>query len=80
MVSAGGGGGDDGLCLTLSEALPEVVGVIAAICEELLEGAGRLDQGLGHGDVIGIAGAEQQNPGAAPVVDQAMDLGRPTAS
>lgn len=77
---AGCGGGDDRLGAALGEALPQVVGVIAAIGQQFAERSGRLDQGVGHGDVVGVAGAEQQHAGPAPVVHQTMDLGRPSAS
>ena len=52
-----------------------MVGVVAFVSQELLEGACGLDQGVGHADVVDVSGAEQQHPGPAALVDQAMDLG-----
>ena len=77
---AGSRSRDDGLGVALSEAFPEVIGVIAAIRQQALEGSGRLDRGMSHGNVVGVSGAEQQHAGPATVVHQAMDLRRSTAS
>ena len=57
-----------------------MVGVVAAICQQLLERPCGLDEGLSHGDIVGVAGAEQQHAGAALIVHQTVDLGRPAAS
>ena len=57
-----------------------MVGVIAPVGQQALEGPGGLDEIAGHGDVVGVAGAEQQHPRPAPVVDQTVDFGGPPAS
>jgi hypothetical protein len=33
---------------------------------------------VGHGDVVGVSCAEQQDARAAPIIDKAVDLGRST--
>ena len=55
-------------------------GVVAPVREQPAEGSGGLDQGLGHADVVDVAGAEQEHVGTAPFVDQTVDLGRPAAT
>jgi hypothetical protein len=74
------GGRDDSLRAALRQTLPEVIGVIAAIGQQLPERPGGLDLGVDHGDVVGVVGAEQQHAGPAPVVHQPVDLGRSAAS
>jgi hypothetical protein len=70
----------DGFGLALGEPPSEVVGVIAAIGQERLEGTRRLDQGLDQSDVVGVGRAEQRHPRSALLIARAMGLGRPTAS
>ena len=57
-----------------------MVGVVAAVGEQAAEGSGGADQRGGHADIVGVSGAEQQDPGPAIVVDQTMELGGPTAA
>ena len=57
-----------------------MIGVVAAIRQLSVEGSGGFDEVAGHGDVVGVAGAEQQHTRPAPAVHQAVDFGGPTAS
>src|SRR5258708_38443260 len=57
-----------------------MVCVVASVSQEALEGATGLDESLGDGDVVGIAGAEQQHGGTAKIVHEAVDLGGSTPS
>ena len=57
-----------------------MAGVVASIRHQPPEGTGGLDQVARHDDVVGVAGAEQQDARPALIVHQAMDLGRPAAA
>lgn len=57
-----------------------MVAVIAFVGQQAAEGAGGLDQGLGHADIVDVAGAEQQHTRLATLVNQTMDLGRAPAA
>ena len=57
-----------------------MAGIVASVGEEATEPAGGLDEGGGETDVVGVAAAEQQDAGPAPIVGQAVQLGgSPTA-
>ena len=57
-----------------------MVGVVAFVGQQFSEGPCGLDQRLGNADVVDVSGAEQEDTRAAEVVDQAVDLGRPTSA
>ncbi len=57
-----------------------MAGVVASIGDEPPDRSCGMDQSGGETDVVGIAAAEQQDAGAAPVVGQAMQLGGSSAA
>lgn len=57
-----------------------MIGVLAPIRQQLAEWSGGLDRGVSHGDVVRVAGAEQQHSRPTVIVHEAVDLGRPAAS
>ena len=79
-VFALGAGWDDGLGLSLGQALPEVIGIIALVRQQFAERSGGTDQGMSHGDVGQIAWAQQQDARSPLVVHQTVDFGRSPAS
>jgi hypothetical protein len=60
----------------LGQYLAQVVGGVAAVGEQAEDPACSLDEGGGHGDVVGISGAEQQHALASCLVGEPVELGR----
>lgn len=57
-----------------------MVGVIALVGEQPAERPCSLDQGLGHADVVDVAGTELQDAGAPALINQAVQFGCATAT
>ncbi|ONG53233.1 hypothetical protein BKE38_12680 [Pseudoroseomonas deserti] len=56
-----------------------VVGILATVSEQTPDGTGCPDQGMRHGDVVGVAWSEQYARLAA-IIHQPVDLGRPPSA
>ena len=56
---------------------PEVVGIVAPVGDQPPGWSACLDQRRRHGDVVGIARGQQEDPGPARRVDQPVQLRRP---
>src|SRR5215470_2276882 len=75
------GRGNDRTCAPVSEQLPEAVGVVALVAEQAPNwppGVG--EQHRSHGDVVDVAGREQQYARPSSGVRQGMQLRRPAAA
>jgi hypothetical protein len=59
----------------VSEKLAQVIGVVGSIGQETRDRSCGVNQVSSHGDVVGIAGAQQKNPRPADFVGQPMELG-----
>ena len=57
-----------------------MIGVVATVGQQALEGSGVVDQMMRQADVVGVSRAEQQHARAALVIHQAVDLGGPAPS
>ena len=57
-----------------------MVGVIAAIGDQTADRAGSAQQGVCHGDIVGIPGREQQNAWPPVCIGQRVELARPPAA
>lgn len=73
-------GGDDDRGTLFGQAFSKVVGVIAAIGQQGPEAPCVVHQGMGHGDVVAVSRADEQDSRPSEFVHQAMDLGGSPAS
>src|SRR5690606_16474233 len=71
---ARGGGRYHCLGVPVGQQLAEMVGVIAPVGDQAADWTRGSHQGGGHGDVIDIAGRQQQHAGAADVIGKTMYL------
>ena len=73
----GGGRWDHRLAALVLQGLALVVGVVAPVSQQPNNRTGGLNERSGHGDLVGVAGAEQQPARSAGLIREAMELGRP---
>lgn len=73
---ARGIGRDDGFCSSLGEPVAQTCSIIGAVGEQLVAGAAYGEQRLGAGQVVGIAGREDEGDRPTGVVAQRVDFGR----
>jgi len=57
-----------------------MVGVVSAICDEPSDRPGQVEQGSGDGDVVDVAGRQQQDAGASLLIGQRVELARAAAA
>ena len=73
-------GWDDRLDAALDQPVAQLSGVVGPIGEQTLGRRGAAQQLGGADQVVGVAGGDDQRPGAALVVGQGVDLGGATAA
>jgi hypothetical protein len=67
---------DDRFDPPLGEFLAQAVGVIGPVGENTLGSMAHCEETARHGEVMDVAGRDQQDMGAADIVGQRMDFGR----
>src|SRR4029077_18085887 len=71
---------NDGQNTLLRQELAECVGVVGLIGNQLPQGPGKGDEAWRHGDIVQIAGCQQEEPWSATLVGQRMDRRGPAAA
>ena len=54
-----------------------MVGVVSAICDEPMDRSGKIEKGGSDGDVVDVAGGQQQDARTPFLVGQRVELARP---
>ncbi|CAG1770589.1 hypothetical protein BAC2_01151 [uncultured bacterium] len=77
---ARGVGRNDGLRSPLGEPIAQTCSIIGTVGQQLVVGAADGEQRLGAGEVVGIAGREDEGDRSTGIVAQRVDFGRSSAT